>query len=227
MSDGTLTLECDAREFAEALAAYVKVGGKNYQDAVTTKTRDACFRAAQFCKKASWATIRRKFTPRYIAKALRRSKGTMTWGAYVRTTTGRVRFRLRYYSREEARKYGAALQKRTHRSVGFLKAYLAGCGEYIAIHNGLRGKRSARSKIRLANDTHFHLSMQAPKGDDGTYTLAFGSEYGYSKKKRPGTVASAILVESMQKGLDFVAGDMMDYVEKKLDEQNRLFSAQG
>lgn len=242
--DKGIEIALDTKAFTLALSDYLKYTSKDFDEAVGSKMRDAFLRASRAAKKAKASAIRRKYTPRYIATALRKSKHHFyhSTGDERGDAAHDYRIKRRYsyvgrdgkmrrktawtwYSRKEARIYWRALWKRAGRAVGFIRAFLVGAAVKTAVRVGVPIKGGKG----LAGDSTFGVSVKwnskAEKGDKAMLDVA--AFYDYRKKQGKTAIPNMILLEAMRKGFAETVADMRHYIEKKMAKQSEKYSASG
>lgn len=245
MAEKSLEISVDTKEFSLAMGDYLAHTSKDFDEAVGTKMRDAMLRAAQATKKARASAIRRKYTPRYIATALKRAKhhtfhqtgdarGDAAHDYRIKrryTYTGRDGVQRKktvwtWYSQNEARIFWRALWKRAGRAVGFIRAFLVGAAVKVAqkVHVQIRGRGNG-----LANDSTFgvRISWDSKAEKSDTAMLDVAAYYDYKKRAGRMAIPDLILAEAMRRGFEATVADMRHYVQKKLAKESAKYSAEG
>lgn len=200
----SISFAIDTREFQKAMREYESVSKRDAVEIVNKIARDVAYRSAQFTPKSSESKIRRDFLKKTggttlkaykIINAYRRDRGLKPIWGYV---------------------MGDAVQRwlnSKYKSVGFLRA---GWAEIVM---DLGGSYRGRS----GNRRGLGKGIKARGFINPTATLYY---YIPDKQfRKSGSKILSIAFRAIQKAIAFKTNDMRKYIERKLAQRAKQFSA--
>jgi hypothetical protein len=250
MSDG-ITL--DWKQFDAALVQYTQQSRRDFADITNNKLGDVCFRAAQQSETASKDMIRNLFQtkswwPKFIQKvihmqggfnihyrrrvkksAVNRMKGLFpdidstreeTAAAYGQRSYGGDRKATGAYA--DAVRVSKKIIKRRVNTVGMFKAVFS----IVAMRFGKRADRLERAGRNYAT-----VIKATPENLSASFAVPFrNTKSAWPGGTRPSgnaDVATKVRLgyKFLQRGINFVAADMDQYAQRKMEETARGVSA--
>lgn len=217
----------DRSQFDAALAEYAVASKKDFADVCNRQMLNLAIHGLRLTKQAEQADIAslesKSWWPKYVAKILvgRGVNKVMKAAAKSRRAgagAGR-RFMARAYTQAQARVASKKLVRKRLRAVRFLKFFFVRLGQ--AVQPFTKGKRTTGKSF-----TGFDMAVVPATQQNPRCNVAVG--YTYRKRKdKTANRTERLLNNSLRLAFPAVAADMRQYIEKKVAETARKYSAAG
>lgn len=211
----SVDITTDTREFDKALLEYTAASKKSFAEAANRCAKNLAIHALKETKKADVGAIRnlknsKAFTWWLAWQIKRKRDGTAQ--AHNDKHFLKTGFFMRGMFRKEAIKTAIKSIGKRVQQVGFLKAY------FSEMAKAVDGKGSGK--------TFNGFRPTASLATDANPTCEVSVRYDYKKRNKAASDgAETLLNAALTAAIPTTTKDMLDYVEKKLDELGRAYSS--
>jgi len=209
----------DTSQFRRALEQYKAVSKRDIAEIINRKTRDVVLRTVRSLPKAAKATIsdlpQKDWWPKYIAKTISKKGVRITINRRSKRK-GKSRPRTFVYkgryTRGQARQVSRTIVANRRRGVGFLRAAVLKAGQPFGVTAGASG---AITKATGSGSRASALFLRSK----------LMMEYESARGAKSAGRARYIVGKALQSAVEEVRQDMLTYINRKLAERAREFSA--
>jgi len=213
----TAGMTIDTREFDAALIQYAAASNKDFAWASNKNLQEAVIRSIKFTKRGNKGDIEQLSQEKELAwwmawKKLRKGAQSKSF-----VKVGKVKV-FGTMGKTEAYESAVTGILRRRARFGFLNAYFKAASAALSKYTG--------NKIASAGKLASNMLTSVMPATNNNPTASLSVAYNYTKHdEKSAKQAESLLYYALQMGVNDATANMLTYVERKMNETARLFSA--